>query len=223
MLANAVLEESWNLPSSLSSARILADVSSQLRVVLFHGREAISSLYRYEIVLLARSTGPEIDPDAIRFQRRATLRIATHTVPAYRVLHGVITEAEEMHPVNEGMLFRVTVEPPLVRAAYRKRCRIFLDKTLRQILRAVLQGDPNLTYAEGATVDADEGDSGFSPAKELFTFRIADTSRFDSLAARPYVVQVLRGHRLRFQAARRRGHRLPLRERPRDRSLVLSD
>ncbi len=166
----------------------LADVSSQLRVVRFHGREAISSLYRYEIVLLARSTGPEIDPHDL-IQRRATLRIATHTVPAYRVLHGVITEAEEMHPVNEGMLFRVTVEPPLVRAAFRKRCRIFLDKTLRQILRAVLQGDPNLTHAEGATVDADEGDSGFSPAKELFTFRIADTSRFDSLAARPYVVQ----------------------------------
>jgi type VI secretion system secreted protein VgrG len=166
----------------------LGDISSQLRVVRFHGREAISSLYRYEIVLLARSTGPEIDPHDL-IQRRATLRITTNTLPAFRVVHGVITEAEELHPVNEGMLYRVIVEPPLVRAAYRKRCRIFLDKTLRQILRAVLQGDPNLTFADGATVEADEGDTGFTPANELFTFRIADTSRFDSVAARPYVVQ----------------------------------
>jgi type VI secretion system secreted protein VgrG len=166
----------------------LADASSQLRVVRFHGREAISSLYRYEIVLLAQSTGPEIDPHDL-IQRRATLRIATKTTPAYRVVHGVITEAEEMHSVNEGMLFKVTIEPPLVRAAYRKRCRIFLEKTLRQILRAVLEGDPNLVHAEGATVDADEGDTGFSPANELFTFRVADTSRLDSVAARPYVVQ----------------------------------
>jgi type VI secretion system secreted protein VgrG len=166
----------------------LADPSNQLRVLRFHGREAISSLYRYEIVLLARSTAPDIDPHDL-IQRRATLRIVTRTAPAYRVVHGVITEAEELHPVNEGMLYRVTIEPPLVRAAHRKRCRIFLEKTLRQILQAVLEGDPNLHYADGGSVDADEGDTGFAPAAEAFTFRIADVSRFDSGAARPYVVQ----------------------------------
>jgi type VI secretion system secreted protein VgrG len=166
----------------------LADSSHQLRVVRFHGREALSTLYRYELVLLAKSSGPEIDPHDL-IQRRATLRIVTQTVPAYRVVHGIITEAEEMHSVNEGMLYRVVIEPPLVRAAHRKRCRIFLEKTLRQILQAVLEGDANLHHADGATVDADEGDAGFAPAAEVFTFRIADISRFDSVAARPYVVQ----------------------------------
>ena len=166
----------------------LADPSNQLRVIRFHGREAISSLYRYEIVLLAKSSAPEIDPHDL-IQRRATLRMVTRTAPAYRVVHGIITEAEELHPVNEGMLYRVTIEPPLVRASHRKRSRIFLEKTLRQILRAVLEGDPNLLYADGASVEADDGDTGFAPAAEAFTFRVADISRLDSVAARPYVVQ----------------------------------
>ena len=42
---------------------------AHLQVVRFHGREELSSLYRYEITLLARTPAPEVDPHALFSQR----------------------------------------------------------------------------------------------------------------------------------------------------------
>src|SRR5580658_1087356 len=114
---------------------------SHLQVVRFDGREELSSLYRYELTLLARAPAPEVDPHDL-VGSRATLRIATLTEPAYKLLHGIVVEAEELGPGPEGMLYRAVLLPPLVRARHRTRSRIFLEKTTRQIVNAVLQGDP---------------------------------------------------------------------------------
>jgi type VI secretion system secreted protein VgrG len=162
---------------------------AHLRVVRFHGHEAISTLYRYEVTLFAKAPAPEVDPHEL-VRSRATLRIKTLTAPEWRVVHGVVTEAEELYALPDGMLYRVIVEPPLVRARHRKRCRVFVDKTLRQIVDAVLTGDPNLSKADGATVEPDDGDDQeYSTALEQYTWRTTDASRLDSPAARPYVVQ----------------------------------
>lgn len=162
---------------------------AHLQVVGFQGSEQISSLYRYEITLLARAPAPEVDPHDL-IGARATLRIATHSQPAYKVVHGILAEAEELHSVPEGMLYRVVLMPPLVRASHRTRCRIFLEKTTRAIVEAVLQGDPSLTLEDGAAVAEDDGDvSSFSPAAEKFTWRIDDPSRIDDVHVRPYCVQ----------------------------------
>ncbi|MRG96352.1 type VI secretion system Vgr family protein [Polyangium spumosum] len=162
---------------------------AHLQVVQFRGTEELSGLYRYEIVLLARVPAPEVDPAEL-VHARATLRIATTTAPAYKVVHGVIVEAEELGGVPEGMLYRVVLLPPLVRAKYRRRCRIFLEKTLRQIIDAVLTGDPLLTRLDGASVDPDDGDmAAFTPAAEHFTWRLTKSPRADLASARPYCVQ----------------------------------
>lgn len=162
---------------------------AHLQVVRFHGREEISALYRYELTLLAREPNAEIDL-AVLVGARATLRIATLSQPAYRLVHGVITEAEEIGTVPEGMLYRAVLAPPLVRARHRSRCRIFLEKTTRQIIDAVLQGDPELRRDDGCTVVEDFGVHGsFSPAAEVFAWRLGDPSRIDDAAARPYCVQ----------------------------------
>lgn len=162
---------------------------SHLRIVAFRGTEALSSLYRYEIIALAREPAAEIDPDEL-IEKRATLRIATLTEPAYRVVHGIIIEAEEMGPVQGGILYRIVLAPPLARAMHRTRCRIFLEKTTRQIIDAVLQGDPLLQRADGATAPPDEGDdTSFAPAKEVFTWHVADGARIDDVATRSYCVQ----------------------------------
>src|SRR5262245_15443278 len=96
---------------------------THLQVVEFRGHEEISGLYRYDITLLARVPAPEVDPHEM-VRNRATLRIATGTFPEYKVVHGVIAEAEELHPVPGGMLYRVVMMPPLYKARYRRRSRI---------------------------------------------------------------------------------------------------
>ncbi len=162
---------------------------SHLLVAQIRGREAMGALFRYELIVLAKAPAPEIDPGDLVGQR-ATIRMSTLTNPVCRVVHGIISEAEELYPAPEGMLYRLVLSPPLVRAKHRKRCRIFLDKTLRQILEAVLTGDPNYVKGNGMVAEPDDGSSpDFSPALQFFTMRIADPSRLDDPTVRPYVVQ----------------------------------
>lgn len=166
-----------------------AEGGKRLEVVEFHGTEAISLLYRYELIVLLREPAPEIDPGEF-VQSRATLRITTHTEPRFRVVHGIVAEGEELGMTAGGMLYRLVLVPPLARAMHRTRCRIFLEKTTRQIIDAVLQGDPELVRADGTAAPPDDGDDGrFAPAKELFTWRVMDAARIDDVAARPYCVQ----------------------------------
>jgi type VI secretion system secreted protein VgrG len=162
---------------------------AHLQVVRFTGREEISALYRYEITLLARGPAAEVDPHEI-VGARATLRIATLTAPAYKLVHGVIAEAEEIGPVPEGMLYRAVLMPPLVRAQHRTRCRIFLQKTTREIVNAVLLGDTDLALEDGAVVTEDDGDTtSFTPAAEKLCWRIEDPGRIDDARVRPYCTQ----------------------------------
>ena len=162
---------------------------SHLQVVSFEGQEELSSLYRYEVTLFARTPAPEVDPYEL-VGSRATLRLATLTSPDFRVVHGVVVEAEEVGPIPEGMLYRVVLMPPLVRAQHRTRCRIFLEKTTRAIVNAVLGGDPLLVLENGATVVPDAGDTAsFDAASEKFCWRIEDPIRIDDVRVRHYCVQ----------------------------------
>ncbi len=160
-----------------------------LQVVQFNGHEEMSALYRFDMIVVAKVPAPEVDPQDL-IQTRATLRIKTKTDPAFRVLHGIITEAQEMYQTNDGMLYRVTFKPPLARAKFRTQCRVFLDKTVRQIVDAVLKGDPNLHRDDGDTVEPDDGDTtSYTTAKEHFAWRISNSPRIDQVSSRPFCVQ----------------------------------
>lgn len=162
---------------------------AHLLVAQIRAREAMGSLFRYELIVLAKPPAHEVDPGDL-VGRRGTIRISTLTNPPCRVVHGVISEAEELYQAPEGMLYRLVLSPPLVRAKHRKRCRIFLEKSLRQILDTVLQGDPSYLKGDGMVAEPDDGMSpDFSPAVEFYTLRIADPTRMDDPTARPYVVQ----------------------------------
>jgi type VI secretion system secreted protein VgrG len=162
---------------------------AHLPVVRFRGREELSALYRYDLVLLARGPAAEVNPHDL-VGARATLRIATLAAPAYKLVHGVVVEAEELGGVPEGMLYRAVLMPPLVRARHRTRSRIFLEKTTRHIVEAVLLGDPELVLDQGAVVEEDLGlTSTFAPAAEKLCWRVADPSRLDDSRVRAYCVQ----------------------------------
>lgn len=162
---------------------------SHLEVLWFRGHEGISELYRYEITVLAKTPNADVGLDKL-IGARATLRIRTYSDPAYRLVHGVITEAEDLSSVPEGMVYRVVLMPPLTRAVHRQRSRIFLDKTIRRIVDSVVTSDPNYVRMDGAAAEpVDVADPSFTPAKDRFTWRIADTPRLDQTNARPFCVE----------------------------------
>src|SRR5262245_19062740 len=140
-----------------------------LRVVRINGEEALSHLFRYELHLLVKNGEEEPEPDEL-VGKRASLRIPTLSQPAFKVVHGVITEAVDETFVTEGTVYRVVLEPPLAQARYRQRCRIFLDKTLRQIVETVLKTDAGMTLRSGAMLEPPEGGPGYTPAQEHFTW-----------------------------------------------------
>jgi type VI secretion system secreted protein VgrG len=160
-----------------------------LEVLWFRGHEGISELYRYEITVLAKNPTAEIELSKL-IGARATLRIRTYAEPAYRLVHGVICEAEDLSSVPEGMVYRIVLMPPLVRACHRQRSRIFLDKTIRRIVDAVVTSDPNFVKVDGLVVDPVEvADPSFTPAKDRYTWRTSDTPRLDQTNARPFCVE----------------------------------
>jgi type VI secretion system secreted protein VgrG len=162
-----------------------------LEVLWFRGHEEMSTLFQYEVTVLAKTPNADVDPHKM-IGARATLRIRTFTDPAYRLVHGVITQAEDLAPVPEGMVYRVTIMPPLARADHRQRSRIFLDKTLRRIVDAAITSDPNFVRADGLAADpVDIADPSFSPAKDRYTWRISDTPRLDQVNARPFCVEYM--------------------------------
>lgn len=161
---------------------------AHLQVGRIRGREDISKPYRYELTLIAKTPAPEVEIEEL-IGKRASLRIATQSSPARRIVHGILVEAEELFEAPDGMVYRVVLMPPWARSMHRKKCRIFLDKTLRQIVNAVLTGDPLMSLQDGAEVDDDDGSPVFLPAEEIFTWRVNDTSRLDDKRVRSYVVQ----------------------------------
>lgn len=160
-----------------------------LEVLWFRGHEAMSELYRYEIVVLAKTPNADVDLHKL-IGSRATLRIHTYTAPDYRLVHGVITEAEDVQAIPEGMVYRVTLMPPLVRADHRQRSRIFLDKTIRRIVDAAIMSDPGYARVELlAATPVDNAVPSFAPAKDCFTWRTSDTPRLDLPTGRPFCVE----------------------------------
>lgn len=161
---------------------------AHMLVARFEGHEAMSELYRYEILLLVKDPLLEVDPEDL-IGKSATLRITTQSEPFFRVVHGSITEAKEAYDGPDGLYYRVTLAPPWARALHRRRCRIFLEKTTRQIIEAVLQGDPKMSLLPDGVAPADDGDPLWSPPEERFTWRLHDPGRVDNPKVRPYCVQ----------------------------------
>ena len=161
---------------------------NHLHVVRFTLEEALSAPYELRVLLHARTEDGEVDPFDL-LGKLGTLRIVTCTTPAVRSVHGVIVSAEDKGTTRAGSLYELVLLPPLARAMQRKRSRIFLEKTTKQIIEAVLQGDPKMQPGDADGSGADELRSPFSTPDERFVWRLLDLSRIEDPQARPYAVQ----------------------------------
>lgn len=167
------------------------------KVIRWHGVEEISGPFRYEITLLrATDTGPA-DLDEL-IDSGASFRIASRGV--FRVVHGIIAEAAEVDRTEKAYVYRVVLAPHLVRARYRRRCRNFVDQTLKDILTAVIENRSQVNprgkgglvawtgspKAEGASPSF----ASFSEPTAFYRWAVADESRITDATTSPYIVQL---------------------------------
>src|SRR6185369_5142932 len=115
-----------------------------------------------------------------------TLRIATGTDPPVLSVHGLIVSAEDKGATHAGSLYELVLLPPLSRAMHRKRSRIFLEKTTKEIIEAVLTGDPKMQPGDNDGRGVGDLRDTFSVPEEKFAWRLLDPSRVDDRKARPY-------------------------------------
>lgn len=157
-----------------------------LRVARVAGEEQMSRLFRYELTLLA-PTGLSLPDVDTLVGSAATLRIRTLSDPPLKVVHGVVGEAALLDVLPEGVVYRVALEPSLGRARFGRRYRLFVGKSLRQIVDSVLQ-ENGLSSHSGSLLPEPGGPS-FSPAEPLYAWRAEEVGRIDDVEARPQCVQ----------------------------------
>jgi len=108
-------------------------------VLNFKGSEGFSTCYQFEIMLVA--TDPEIDLTAV-LQQPATFTILRNDgdIP----FHGILSQFQQLHAVDKFVFYQAILVPKLWWLSLTHHNQIFLDKTVPQILEAVLK-DGGLT------------------------------------------------------------------------------
>lgn len=154
------------------------------------GTEAISADYEYEIDLaLAEGAAAVALPELLA--SRATLQIRSQASSTMRLVHGIITEAEEI-AVDSGHRYRVRLSPPNAIARLQKKSSVFVDKTLREILESTMQRTRRgmaLTASADERQEVTEVPGDYAGFTSTYAFRCFDWSRLAAIECRPYCVQ----------------------------------
>ena len=117
-------------------------------VVSLSGREAISELFRYEVVCSSES-GSHEPASLVGAPARITLRDG---MGAERTVTGVVAEAEERAFDHGRSLTTIVVRPSAWALTLGRSCRVFQDLTAPQIVDEVLAGTAG--FGRGAGVRA---------------------------------------------------------------------
>ena len=119
----------------------LAEFELPMAVVNFSYHAEMNRPYSLAVLTHVREDDATLSPDEM-VGGRCTLRIATNAAPDVRCLHGMVIEAAEVGVTEHGVLYRFEVQATIARSNLRVRSRIFVEKTLRQIIDLVLTDDP---------------------------------------------------------------------------------
>jgi type VI secretion system secreted protein VgrG len=106
------------------------------RLIGFRGSERLSSPYRFEILLTARSDAA-IDMQAV-LGSRVAIAVAQETGEA-ALHHGVLAAIELLEASSERFIYRAVMVPELWHLDHSVHSRIFTDVSLPEILAAVLR------------------------------------------------------------------------------------
>ncbi len=104
-------------------------------LVEFTGLEAISKLYKFEIILDAED--PEIDLKEV-LKNPVTLTIERDG-EAQRTFHGILSRFEQLHEYSEHIYYRAVLVPRLWIADQHHENQLFLDKKLPEIIEEILK------------------------------------------------------------------------------------
>ena len=126
---------------SFSAGKVGTDAWS---VVHCNAREAMSDLFRAQVVLLMESGGGGLD-DLIG----EPAKLETFRGPMHRALKGIVTEVEELGTTAQHRFVRIDIVPSLWVLSQRTDCRIFQEKNTLAIVRAVL-ADAGIYQGDGA-------------------------------------------------------------------------
>src|SRR5476651_1521669 len=156
-----------------------------LLVFAWRGEEAISRPYRFEIRLA--SLNPLLDDEAM-LGNPATLTL-TDATGLPQPYHGLVTEVEQLDSDGEYFYYRVVLEPRMARLRQFRFSEIWLDKSLPDLIRDVLnetglvREGPGINGGDAAVYDFDiripQDDIALSEAS--FTCQFEETS-FDFLS-----------------------------------------
>jgi type VI secretion system secreted protein VgrG len=132
------------IPSPLEGALfefVAPSLRRDLQVVSFTGREWLSELFRFEIVLATRWAEEALhqEMEEALLGQPACLSIHSEAGPR-RVIHGLVASfrLEASAPEIGRPCVRVELVPKLWLATQKKRTRIFQDTTIREVVDAVL-------------------------------------------------------------------------------------
>ncbi len=166
-----------------------------LDVVRWRASERLGTPFELEItVQRKRSLGPVALAELI--DQAATLRIATET--SWRPVHGIIVRAEELERTSTLYLYRLRIASHVLRMSQRVRFRTFVDRTLREVLTALLEN--HSTAAPGGSGGLAESERLSAPSERpsyasyqspsaVYRFAVAEPERLDDAKLRSYVVQ----------------------------------
>jgi type VI secretion system secreted protein VgrG len=164
-------------------------------VVRWHGVEELSQPYRYEITLQRQASLGPADLDAL-IDAAATFRVASQT--AWRVVHGILAQAEEIDRTSQLILYQALLVPPFWHGRYRRRCRNFHKKSLVDIVSAVLENrspaHPQgmgglLRFSSASAPDVHPSFDSFSAPTASYRWDVKDKGRIEDSTVRPYVTQ----------------------------------
>ena len=111
--------------------------SAAFDVVQLEGVEAISQLYRFDLMLVSESAN--VDFDAV-LQNTATLTIFSHDSTQAHKYRGVIVEFEQLGKINKFVFYRAVLEPRISLMDLNKISEVYLnEKNIPQIVEQVLQ------------------------------------------------------------------------------------
>jgi len=139
-------------------------------VAQLEGTEAISQLYRFDLMLVSESA--TVDFDAV-LQDTATLTIFSHDGLQAHKYHGVIVEFEQLSRANKLVFYRAVLVPRLVKLDLNKVSDMYGgEKSIPEIVKQVLT-DNGFTTND---YDFDIGDDS-AYRKRTFVSQYDETSR----------------------------------------------